>query len=414
MSFKTLAINAAWSISTHVLGRGSLVIAAILLARSFDTSAFAAYSYFQLTVSMLAAYAALGLGVTASRFFAETGHVKDEEMPPIGTLWLLSSVVGLVFAVVILLLPSNWLNSSLDIPRWLLALGVLVMTLDVIPSGGILGLERYAFATLAAGTSALVMIIGAIVASQKGSAHIAMVVFVIASLIQTIGNTVIVLKDVGWRRLLQSAQMRQQDLKRVASFAGPMLGVSLLSASGSWFTGRIILSGPSGEHGFALYTIGLQWYALALFIPGMISRVLLPRIVRSRLGSSANDSRILVRNGTFITLFSAMTVSFTGFLFSPWILQLYGSSYQVDRWLLGTFLIAAIPSAPVNTIGNAIVAADGQTIWFLLTFCWLVVMFITAKALQQQGALAGACALGLSSLGMATLSIVVAKRRGLI
>jgi hypothetical protein len=76
-----LATNAVWSLLSHLLSRGSLMVAAIILARALPTPAFAAYSYFQMTVSMLAAYAALGLGVTASRYFAEVGHEQPDAPP---------------------------------------------------------------------------------------------------------------------------------------------------------------------------------------------------------------------------------------------------------------------------------------------------------------------------------------------
>lgn len=414
MSLRTLAGNAAWSTLAHLLGRGSLVVAAILLARSLDTAAFAAYSYFQLTVSMLAAYAAMGLGVTASRFFAECGHVEDARTPPIGTLWMLSIVAGLIFALVILLLPTNWLDAGLGVPRWLMALGVFTMALGVVPSGGILGLERYVQATVAAAASATVLIVGAVFAGRVGSPVAAMAAFVIASLIQATGNSMVVVREVGWRKVVRHAGMNGSQLRRVAGLAGPMFGVSLLAASGSWVVGRIILAGPAGEHGFALYTIGLQWYALALFVPGMVSRVLLPRLVRSRLQDGTDGSRALVRKGATAALFSVALISIGGFFFSPWLLELYGSDYRVDKWLLGAFLLAAIPSAPVNTVGNAILAAQGQRTWFVLTLLWFLLVVVTARALGEHGAWGGAGSLGLSSLGLAGLALCVARRRGLL
>lgn len=414
MSLRTLAGNAAWSTLAHLLGRGSLVVAAILLARSLDTAAFAAYSYFQLTVSMLAAYAAMGLGVTASRFFAECGHVEDARTPPIGTLWMLSIVAGLIFSLVILLLPTNWLDAGLGVPRWLLALGVFTMALGVVPSGGILGLERYAEATVAAAASATVLVVGAVIAGHIGSPVAAMGFLVAASLIQAVGNAAVVVQEVGWIKLRRHARIGRSELARVARFAGPMLGVSLLAASGSWIVGRIILAGPTGEHGFALYAIGLQWYALALFLPGMVSRVLLPRLVRSRLRASAADSRALVRQGAMTALLAVALISSVGFLLSPWLLRLYGFDYQVDKWLLGAFLLAAIPSAPVNTVGNAIVAAQGQREWFFMTAFWFLLIVLIANAVAEQGAWGGAIALGFSSLGLAALTFCIAKRRGLV
>ncbi len=414
MNVRRLASNAAWSTISHLIGRGSLVVAAIFLARNLDTNAFAAYSYFQLTVSMLAGYAAMGLGVTASRFFAEIGQVDEAKMPPIGALWILSILVGLVFAFIVLLLPANWLDGGQGVPRWLLALGVFTMALGVVPSGGVLGLERYADATLVAVASAAALIIGTVVAGQASSAFFAMAVFVGASLIQSTGDALVVLREVGWQKLARHAHMSGIELRRVVGFAGPMLGVSLLAASGSWVVGRMILAGPAGEHGFALYAIGLQWYALALFVPGMVSRVLLPRLVRSRLQLGSDDSQALVRQGGIMTLVAATVVSLGGFALSPWLLELYGSSYQVDKWLLGAFLLAAIPSAPINTIGNAIVAAEGQRAWFLMTIFWFALIIVAAKTFEEQGALGGAAALGLASLGLAAVALGIARKRGLI
>lgn len=414
MRLNTIAGNVIWSTVAHILGRGSLVVAAILLARTLDTNSFAAYSYFQLTVSMLAAYAAMGLGVTASRFFAESGHVEDAKMPPIGTLWILSIIVGFAFALAVLLLPANWMDGGLGVPRWILALGVFAMGLDVVPSGGIVGLERYSAATLTAGASAMVLIFGAIFAGFSGSAVAAMAAFVVSSLIQSTGNTIVVLREVGWHKLVRHARMGRPELRNVLSFAGPMLGVSLLAASGSWVVGRIILTGPAGEHGFALYAIGLQWYALALFIPGTVSRVLLPRLVRSRLQLHQNGSRELVRRGAVVTLVAASVVSVGGFTLSPWLIKFYGSSYEVDKWLLGAFLVAAIPSAPVNTVGNAIVIAEGQRVWFLMILLWFSLIVVTAMAVDEQGAWGGALALGFSSLALAVLTVSIGRKRGVV
>ncbi|AKX56098.1 hypothetical protein AKN90_10560 [Thiopseudomonas alkaliphila] len=124
MSLKLLASNAVWSGTAHLLGRGSLVVAAMLLSNKLLSGDFAAYSYFQLTVSMLATYSALGMGVTASRFFAEVGVVKSECLQPLGALWLLSILIGLIICGLILLIPNEWISGGLNIPNWLLSLGV--------------------------------------------------------------------------------------------------------------------------------------------------------------------------------------------------------------------------------------------------------------------------------------------------
>jgi len=384
-NLRLLAANAAWSAVTHLLGRGSIVFAAMLLARALGTNSFATYSYFQLTVSMLAAYAAMGMGVTASRFFAEFGYVDEADSAPIGTLWILSTIAGLVFAIIAMVLPKNWLGGGLQVHGGLFAIAIFVTALNVVPSGGILGLERYRDSSVVSGLSATVLIVGAFFAGRTGSVLAAMLVFIFSTFIQSFGNSFVVLRVIGWQTVLKKVSFCAADFQKVAFFAGPMFGVTLLAASGSWIVGRIILAGPSSEHGFALYAIGLQWYALALFIPGMISRVLLPRLVRARYQIESSNRAGLLKSGITLTLFTSVVISSVGIFLSPWLLGLYGSTYQMNKWGIASFLLAAIPAAPANTIGNAIVASDGQRIWFCLSALWLLILALVAKFFVLHG-----------------------------
>lgn len=399
------------SAAAHLFGRGSLIVASILLARQLPTEAFAAYSYFQLTVSMLAAYAAMGMGVTASRFFAETGYVKDAQMSPIGTLWLLSIVVAAVISLLILALPPAWLGGGLDIPRWAMALGIFCMATGVVPAGAIIGLERYREALISAVTSAVVLIIGMYVVN---SAVGAMSVFIAAAFIQSIGNSAVVFRHVSWKTLTRHSGLGKKQVHQIIKFAGPMLAVTLLAASGSWLVGRIILNSPSGEHGFSLYVIGLQWYALALFLPGMISRVLLPRMVRTQLKESESGSPKIVRIGSILSIAITAATAIVGALLAPSLVGIYGPDYQAQPSVLTLFLIAAIPAAPANTIGNAIVASNGQKTWLILTITWFAVLLCTMALLKPFGASGGAIAHGASSLLLSILTYIWAKRRGLI
>jgi len=412
-----LATNAAWSLIAHLLGRGSLVVASILLARTLKTSSFAAYSYFQLTASMLAAYSALGLGVTASRFFAETGHVSEDRAPPVGTLWALSALAGLILALAIMSLPDEWVDGGLEFPRWLLSLGVFVMGLGVVPAGGILGLERYREATVTAAVAAGVVVLGSFIAGTVGSAVWAMWSFVLGSLVQAAGNALVVVRAVHIRRLLALTRFGKLELRRIVEFAGPMTAVTLLSASGAWTVGRMILSGTSGEQGFALYVIGLQWFSLTLLLPGMISRVVLPRLVRGRLESTVGTPHresALVRHGAYMTLAAAMATFVIGAILSPWLWSLYAVDYAPGAWLIIAFMAAAIPAAPANTLGNAILVDDGQMEWLLITGAWFIGLILLTSASASLGVWSGAIAHGFAYLLMILLVAKTTRRRNLI
>ncbi|WP_170003745.1 oligosaccharide flippase family protein [Marinobacter profundi] len=416
MSSKVLIKNAAWSAANHLLARGSLVVVSMILARNLDSSGFAAYSLFQLTISMIAAYAALGFGVTASRFFSEFQGATNVKRYPVGALWVLSIIGGVVALVVTLILPAGLIEEDLDIPRWLLAVGVFSTSLGIVPAGAVLGLEQYRKAFSVACVTASFLFFGSYAAVKFQSPVSAMWVLVISNAINAVGNFLVTLHIVGIGGLLSSARLSKDSVGAILKFAGPMVGVSLLSASGSWLVGRIILSGPSGPENFALYAIGIQWMALALFLPGMVSRVLLPRLVKmqNELHGTDSESRKLVSSGAMLALIFAILLAIIGVVLSPLLIALYGTNLAINQWLLAAFLVAAIPSAPANTVGNAIVARDGQRAWFTITFLWFFTLIALTLLFSDLGVWAGAVSHGVASLILIFLSVCFARKRTLL
>lgn len=362
MSSRLLATNAFWSLVSHVLHRGSLMLAAIFLARSLDPQGFAAYSYFQMTVAMLATYAAMGLGVTASRYFAEFGHAHATDSAPIGTLLALSLLVAIIAFLMVLVLPQEWLQAGLPIPKWLVALGVAVTVAGVVPGGGILGLEKYREATVVSFLSGSVMLGIAWAAATQQSPRFGMWGIVAGMGIQAIGQVVVIARATGWQIIVGSCRWAASDLRKLAGFAGPMFLVSILAGSGTWIVGRMILA-DGGEQEFAAYSIGLQWLALGVLLPGMVSRVVLPRIVRT---DAANAKR-LVRAGAIMALAPALLMAAAGLLLAPWLIRLYGGDYASFTFVIPAFLGVAVLSSPINTLGNAILARNGQVTWLRFT-----------------------------------------------
>ena len=416
MSTRVLAVNSFWSLLSHLLWRGSLMLAAILLARTLSTSGFAAYSYFQMTATMLATYATLGLGVTASRFFAEAGHERPGQAPlPLGTLWAMSLVLSVLAFVVVALLPDGLVSAGLDVPQWMLALGVASIALGVIPGGAVLGAERYREASAVAAVSGFVMLAGSWWSGLQQAPLIAMVALIIGALIQAVGQFLVAGSATGWRRMGVGFGFARQNVAQVYGFAGPMMFVSLMAGSGAWIVGRLILHGADGEREFALYSIGMQWFSLTLLIPGMIARVLLPRMVRI-LSDAESGARHLVRRATRLAGGAGAIVGLAGVLMGPWLMGIYGSDYYAGRWFIAAYIGAAVVNAPLTTLGNAVVAGNGQWAWMRITAVWFVLLILLAAVGAAYGLAAwtGACAQSVSSLAQLSVTALYARRTGLV
>ncbi len=392
------------------------MLASIILTNMLSTEKFAAYSYFQLTASTLASYSSMGLGVTAAKYFAEYSRPGSTTVPPLGTLWSLSIIFGVTMAIGVLFIPKSWIGASLDIPAWLLALGVLALSLSVLPGAGIVGLERFQLGALSSAISAVVIVIGSLLAGMYGSAMAAMLFLVLSSLIHSAVNCWVIFNSIGLRRVVSSIEFCKEEMRAIFHFAAPMLLVTLLVSSATWLMGRILLTHTDGNYQFSLYAIGLQWLSLALFLPGMITRVIFPRFIKAkeegcRKGGQIND---LMRAGVLYASFAGVIVCVLVALFNPLLIDLYGDQYAEQRWLLFLFAVAALPSAPTGSIGNGIVANGGQRAWLLLTIVWFVCLVIVAWLLRDMGAVGMAASYGICGLLMFSMAYLYANSRKLI
>jgi len=405
-----LASNVAWSMLNHLLSRGSMMLAAILLARHFNTREFASYNYFQLTASMLATYAAMGLGTAAAKFFAEHVHQSADPKNPsvIGILWIGSLILSCVAAVIVLVLPKDWLAPGVDLPKWLLAAGVLIMSLQAIPNGAMQGLEEFkSAAKIAVGTS-IAMLGGTLVAVALDSITFAMAVLVLATMVQVVGVLTVVLRRTGPAAFATGFPIRWVRIRAILDVSIPLAANGMIVAAGVWILGRIILSGPGGDHAFALYSIGMQWFALAMFLPGNMGSVFLPRMVKQAIAQA--DSRPFVRKAIAATLAASVSVAAVGVVIGPIALRMYGDQYGAETWVIAAYLGAAVAAAPIILLGNALLAHGAHWKRLGLMMMWAVVLIAGAYVVRSSVVYGGAIAMGIAYGSLAVAMLIVAKR----
>lgn len=415
-SLAFLATNTFWSLVSHVFARGTLVIASMILARSLDTAGFAAYSYFQLTISMLTTCTAVGMGVTASRYFAEfAGRKNGGSPPPLGTLWLLSVFMAFLAGCIVLILPSSIISPDLAVPRWLMAFGVVALSLNVVPAGGVLGLEQYRSAAIISALSSIITLAIVFNAATVNSPAVGMAAIVAGGCIMFFGQSVLIFRNVGLPMLKNTVSRKK--LASILSFAGPMFAVSILTAVGSWLVGRIILSGSEGEYSFSLYVIGMQWFSLAMLLPGIFSRVIFPVLIRLSVAEgsqSENRGVTLLRKTSLLSVGIALVMTLLVAFCSQIIAGFYGSNFSSASTVLVMFSAIAILSAPATIIGNALVAKDNQRLWFFFTLVTSILLVTLCYATIDLGVWAGVIALMTSSGVLTLLAFMAARSRGLI
>lgn len=368
----------------------------IILSRKLTDDAFATYNLFQITLSTISMYSAMGLGITASKHFSEMNNgLKDYEIT--STLFATSLVGSVALAALIVVVPFEVGDYPIVLPKHYLALGVLILGAGIIAEGGILGLEKYRTESLVS-LFCGVLLMGLVYSPVVGSGYDAAITIVlVASAVLYVGKNIVVMQFVGLKNLLRNATFRWSNVVKVLSLAGPMSLVSAIAGSSAWTVGQVILNANAGGVEFSRFTVCLQWYSLGLLLPNMISRVVLPMIVRLKLSGDEGSNR-LVEYSSLMSIAISAILAGSIFLLSDTITALYGSNLGDVGSLVFAYMVAAIVVAPSNTVGNSLIAMDGHISWLYITIVQFALTVGVAFAFRDLGAISGAYGIVVSAL----------------
>lgn len=415
MSTKQFMGNVSWSMLSHLFSRGSMMLSAMLLARSLSASDFAMYSYFQLTSTMIATYSAMGIGITASKLFAElqcsdTLERHTHVVRSIGTLWMSSIFLSSFVALIILFLPSSLLNSGLKISALIFCIGVFVMALAIVPNGAILGLEKYKQVAIISFFTGLINLIGVYFSIREQNSTYSMIFLISSVFFQLVGETLIIRTSLGWDTFRRFFYFDKSKISSVAVFIGPMMFVSIFSASGMWVVGKIILNHDNTHYNFSLYAIGLQWYSLALFVPLMISRVALPIFIKSKNKDETNNK--MVSRSLYLSFLISFVFFGVGFLFKDQIIGFYGNSYSDFNMYIPFFLFVACINSPANILGNILIGNDEQLTWMCIVITSFICLVGFAWFFRDYGVWMGVISFSMYSIVLVFLALLACKNKG--
>jgi O-antigen/teichoic acid export membrane protein len=138
----------------------------------------------------------------------------------------------------------------------------------------------------------------------------------------------------------------------------------------NWWIAWNLLEKQQYPEAFAKFSIGMQWFSLALFVPLALSQVLFPRFVRM----SDSDQLPLRTIATPALMSCAMVavVLLVAVLSTPVLSIVYGQQLTFSRPFVLSIMLAACLSAPAGILGQAIIAASGAGTWLKLYLVFLV------------------------------------------
>ena len=410
---RSLMGDTGYVLLVQFFSRGSLNLLTIFAANVLTVAQFSSYNYFVITATLLSVYMAAGLPI------AITKAVSERDRSPRRTADALVSAAALfagTSAVFLLTAPLYWplLDAGeIQVSRGAVLLGALCMAFYALTIAGMQGLRafRQSVAPVCAGAAILAVMAATQWAYPAGQSLLWGVI--LFNLVPAVLFLRFLRRAALVPRRAASRWPTRATAHHVLASALPMLGSALVFNTVSWLTARTLFEHQRAPTEFGQFVAGMQWYALALFVPLAFAQAIFPRLVERSHGGTLSSKMVL---GPAALSFAALVVGgAVAAPFAPVLTWLYGSSYRFSAAFVFTVMLAAAVSGATNLLGQSIVAWRGAGTWFLANLVLLggSVALLTMRAPRTaQEAMSITLVAQTAMVITAVLIIRQAQRRG--
>jgi O-antigen/teichoic acid export membrane protein len=388
-----LARGTLWSLVGTVLGRGLSVLASIFVARQLGKLDFGALGMVQSTMLNFSVFIGCGLGVTATKQLPEF-RVSDPARA--GRIVALSGVAALLVGGALSLsfaAAAPWIAQRvLAAPglTGLVRIGALLLFLNTLngsQTGALAGFEAFraiARVNLWSGLISFPLVVGAVLAGGLAGGVWGLVA---AAAVNWLLSQLALRRECRTFGIAPGFAGMKKEWRVFAAFAAPsILGGSVLGPV-NWLCSTILVNQPGGYAEMGIFSATGQWFALVLFLPGLLSQVLLPILSETMSGGERGKVSGLMKLA--LAANAAAVVPCIGLLSlaSPWLMSLYGKGFEKSWPVLVLSLVTGAIYA-LQSPANQWLNARGM-VWILLlsNLLWGALFTALTWAFIDRGAL---------------------------
>lgn len=387
-----LARGVFWSVAGTVMSRGLMLGSAVLVARMLGKNVYGELGMIRSTVGMFGLLAGFGLGLTATKHVAEFRQNDPERAGRIiGLSALVAGVTGGILACGLLIFAPLLAERTIHAPHLagMLRIGGLILlfsSLNGAQTGALAGFEAFktiARVELSVGLISFpILLIGAHVGGLAGA------VWALAI-------------NLGFNWLLNHLALRREahrhrvrlvlkgcwhEVPVLWKFSLPALLASTTYGATNWACGALLVNRPDGYAEMGIYSAAYQWFNVLVFLPGLLSSVLLP-VLAGQFGQG--NKRQSVRASVLAIKINAVivlpVVAFACAL-SPYIMRLYGNAFANGWPTLVAVLVTAAIVALQQPVTQIIHASSHMWVAFAMNCAWAVTFLVSTLVLIRFGA----------------------------
>jgi len=376
-----LARGAFWSVVGGVASRALTMGSSIIVARLLGKEGYGEIGMVQSTMGMFGVFAGFGLGAAATKYIAEFRTKDPARAGRIANLIILSSLaIGGLMAIMCLGM-SGWLaektlNRSDLSP--LLAAGALLLFVSTL--GGVMlavlaGFEAFreiARINILQGVAApfvtvpLVFLFGidGAVASMTINAGIGLYLCVIAMRREYV--------ESGMASRFDRTTWNEWPV--LSKFAIPSTLSGLMVAPVIWVTNTILANQQGGYGELGLFNAANQWRMVVIFLPGLLTSVMLPVLSETHGREDRTDFVGAVILNLRATWVIALPLTVFIVTMNKPLAALFGSQFEGTAPIISVLMIAVFLNVVNGAVGTALAGSGRMWTGMFMNFGWAVIL----------------------------------------
>lgn len=403
-----LARGVFWSMAGAVISRGLMLAATVLVARMLGKTVYGELGMIQSTVGMFGIFAGFGLGLTATKHVAEFRQSDPGRAGRIiGLSGLFALVTGSLMALGLLIFAPWLAEHAINAPHLsgVLRIGALILFINALngaQTGALAGFEAFktiAYVNLFAGLISFpILVAGAYFGGLTGA---------VWALALNLGfnwllNHLALRKESRRHNVPFTLRDCSRELSVLWSFSLPAVLAGSLVGPVNWICSALLVNQPEGYSEMGIFSAANQWFAMLLYLPALLGRVMLP-VLSEQLGQ--NEIKQSIKIMSFAIKMNALLVLPLVLLISiasPYIMNLYGAGFR-SGWPTLVVVLLTTGLLTVQTPIGQIITASGK-IWlsFAINFGWALIFIVSTILLLDLGSLGLATARAVSYAIQAT------------
>jgi O-antigen/teichoic acid export membrane protein len=359
-------------------------VGAIGAGHLLGTAGFGELGIVQSTTSMFVALAGMGLGITATKYVAETrSSAPDRAGQYIRLFFRVTLASGILLSILYLLAlpglsaalpPGAGLAAALQVGAGLIFFGAVNGT----GVGVLSGLE--AFKTLAnvgiirGALTAVLSLVGAAVYGVFGG----VAGNVLAELLSAGAIGIAIRKESRLRGIPAGGSTGKTEWSVLWKFSLPALLSSLVILPALWICNIRLVRDGGGFAQMGVFSAALKWNQLIMFVPSALASIILAMLSNSHGTGRREDFRGIFRLSLAVNLAVTLVPSAAVIVFARSFMRIYGAEYEPGWPALVALSAAALPMVLNTVLGQAFISTG--SFWWRMALDLLLASTLAAGA----------------------------------